>query len=535
MKTNLDLRTDSNYFWTIDYNEEIPEDCNEKIAELSKLNRSKSFDSENLKVDYITFNFKRIRTVKKKEICKYLLTLGFNCFYFNSYYQPLHIKSKNEYRVNLANYSWFRRGIQLRFSGENAEYLYSLIKRGIINWEIFAGGKLARFDLYYDRIDQSSDDIEPIEFLHRVSELIQKKYKKKHRCILKFGSILNINNRRNARFIRIYRKKKLTSLCLRFEYELKKEALKTSHSLLFSNKLDEFENELSTNFILYLANLIPLQYCYAEWLAVKRRSLDILKTKKVKKNSKVLGTHYLKTDKFKDVAEQKKFILFLQFIAFARTLNYSTEKFGFQMGIPVTYRFISFKVNDFYLFQNPTKKTIDYYQVDHLKDFLNNLKEFSIASVIESWTDDAFRILTYIPMAEVSKDPLNHNCVMAKVYLAQDLFSYTYPQILPDFFTNEKRCKNDAIRVGFKFLQTISSEAVQKKFLIKDFLAPYKNKISPTRISKMKKDFIKLAEQFQEQGFLENKYEVLTEYGSYPVAKLESEKISYGFVVYEKL
>lgn len=181
---NLKFNTDSKYFLTY----------NEGISKLSKFKRSKSLNSENLKVDSITFNLKDIQNVKKREICEYLLRLGFNCFDFNIYFQAFCVKSKNNYRVNLVKYAWFQKGIQLRFSGENAEYLYSLIKKRIINWKFFDGGNLARFDLCFDRTVESSDKVEPITFLHKCSELIQKKYKKKHRCILRFGSILTINN-----------------------------------------------------------------------------------------------------------------------------------------------------------------------------------------------------------------------------------------------------------------------------------------------------------------------------------------------------
>lgn len=75
--------------------------------------------------------------------------------------------------------------------------------------------------------------------------LVQKKYKRKHRCILKYGLLLTINNRKGPRYIRIYRKriKKLNSFSMRFEYELKREALKTYQYLLLSNKLDEFEDQ----------------------------------------------------------------------------------------------------------------------------------------------------------------------------------------------------------------------------------------------------------------------------------------------------
>jgi hypothetical protein len=240
--------------------------------------------------------------------------------------------------------------------------------------------------------------------------------------------------------------------------------------LLFANKLDEFEDQLSTTFILYLAKVVPLKYCFTDWLVLKRPSI---RTFKNNKNSKVLQTHSLKSEKFQKVSEQKKFILFLQFLAFAQSLSYCKERFGIQISMPVTYRFyrlVGFKVPYFFLFQNPSKKSINYFQVSQLEDFLSHLKEFSIESIVDSWTENEFQILTFIPMAKVSKNPRQQNCLIAEVYLAEDLFAYNYTYIFPDFFTSEKRFQKDAIRVGFHFIQTISSETVQKKFLIKKFL-----------------------------------------------------------------
>lgn len=51
----------------------------------------------------------------------------------------------------------------------------------------------------------------------------------------------------------------------------------------------------------------------------------------------------------------------------------------------------------------------------------------------------------------------------------------------------------------------------------------------------MKRDFIKLAEQYVKQGFLQNRYKILTKKGSDYVKKLKLEEISYGFIVYENL
>lgn len=53
---DLKINTDSKYFLTINYEE--------SISNLSKLKNLKSFDSENLKVDYISFNFKSFSNEK---------------------------------------------------------------------------------------------------------------------------------------------------------------------------------------------------------------------------------------------------------------------------------------------------------------------------------------------------------------------------------------------------------------------------------------------------------------------------------------
>ena len=122
-----------------------------------------SFKSENLVVDYISFNLQG--WVDSEPIAKYF----FEAFGFNSTIakringkwksQDLKYDSKNQFQISFRQHEYdpeyksFWVGTQINFSGENATYLYSFIKEYPFNWNIFELQRtsLARLDLHYFR------------------------------------------------------------------------------------------------------------------------------------------------------------------------------------------------------------------------------------------------------------------------------------------------------------------------------------------------------------------------------------------------
>jgi hypothetical protein len=61
--------------------------------------------------------------------------------------------------------------------------------------------------------------------------------------------------------------------------------------------------------------------------------------------------------------------------------------------------------------------------------------ELQTNSLVTSFTDTQFRSLVPIPNVRISKSN-KHNCWIAKILLANELFYSPYPFLLPDLFQN---------------------------------------------------------------------------------------------------
>jgi len=129
----------------------------------------------------------------------------------------------------------------------------------------FSSAVLNRFDLYYSRNNKREDKISTREFL----ENSQKELNRRDRNVSleknSKGFILKIGNRRSNNYFRIYQVKN----SLKFEHEMKGKFLQEYNSLLVENRLEEFEQKLSSHFLLYFGKLLPLKYSYMDWLVVE--------------------------------------------------------------------------------------------------------------------------------------------------------------------------------------------------------------------------------------------------------------------------
>ena len=112
------------------------------------MNQNKlSFESENLQVDYLTFNIQGTPDFDLvNRIAKYLFQhFDFNSIISNCSKNKKHLffSDKNRHQVEFAVYlrapelNSFWDGIQIRFSGKNAIRFYQLIQQQKINWHLF--------------------------------------------------------------------------------------------------------------------------------------------------------------------------------------------------------------------------------------------------------------------------------------------------------------------------------------------------------------------------------------------------------------
>jgi hypothetical protein len=480
-----------------------------------------SFKSENLAVDWISFKFQELENPSCEIVVNYLFELGFNSYQINGKLanptkEAIRVNSKNKFKVIFVKEGPYWNGTILQFSGKNALFFYICIQKRLVPWKIFSSAILNRFDLCYSRNKKVKDKVSVEDFLSDCQKKILKTTKNVSLDRNTKGLILKIGNRRTNSYSRIYE----TENYLKFEYEMKGKLLQDHHFLLISdfNCLEEFENKLSNYFIRYFGKLLPLDYSYLDWLATKLRPIRKQLIPEV-----VLNSDYLKPDSLQLFTERKKLITFLQFLSFAKKLDYTRD---YLSGTP--FRAVTFRVRDFLKYQYPITKSDEKPYMKNLIKFFGELRD---NSVIESFSDNHYSSLVTIPKVDLKKSDLN--CWVAKVSIAEELFHYQHPFVLPDLF-KEKNTK-DEFEVLYKFIQVFASVDIKKEFYIEEFISHNFNAISNERKTKIKKCFIELVKTLEEYDLVESGYKIISNNMYYNTNELTTKNISQGFIIYEKL
>jgi len=210
-------------------------------------------------------------------------------------------------------------------------------------------------------------------------------------------------------------------------------------------------------------------------------------------------------------------------LVYAQNLDYEIGFLG-----TTSYRLVVFRVQDFLKYQNSTVKSTNYYQLKKLIDFFDELQTNSL---IKSFTDREYRSLVTIP--EVKLQKLKQNCWTAKIWIAEELFYYGHPFLLPDFF-QQKTTKYE-FDVRFKVIQVFSSISITKEFFIQEFLDSYPSVLSNQQRTIIKRSFIQLIQILEEHDLIENNYQIISNASFYDTQELTTTNISQGFVVYEKI
>ena len=138
------------------------------------------------------------------------------------------------------------------------------------------------------------------------------------------------------------------------------------------------------------------------------------------------------------------------------------------------------------------------YQIKKLKKFFNELQRNSLAT---SFTNNQFRSLITIPEVRVWKSKKQKNSLIARVWIAEELFYYNYPFLLPDFF--RKKNTKDEFQVQFEILKVFCSVSIKKEFFVKEFLDSYSSVLSNQRRTKIKKLFIQFVGSLKDHDLIE--------------------------------
>lgn len=474
--------------------------------------KSLNFQSQNLVVDWISFKSSNQNIeVEKKKIAHYFYGLGFNSYQIvNSSNNPIFENSTNKVEMFFDNSHKYWLGTILSFRGSNAKYFYELVQDGLIDWKIFQSMVLNRFDIYFsEKIMNKNSETLRLFFQQCETKLEKNSFSFKNNP--KLGKILRIGNRRSNRYSRIYQK----NTSLRFEYEMKGEFIENFHDLFQSQNLLEFEYEITKNFLTYFAKKLPLDSNYTQWLVTKLRPF--------RNNSSLpLKTDYITSTRLENLKDEKNLVMFLKFLMYIKNLDYQKEFLG-----TTSYRCVYFKLRNFLEFQNSSSK-FNYYQLNKLKDFIDNLQTNFI---IKKFSNRYFQSLVSVPKVNIYKDKREW---VAKVWIVDELFYYNYPFLFPDLFTS--KLKKHEFSVLVEIISKFSSFSISKHFDIQAFLKS-QSKLSNNDRKKIKQYFIYYISLLVDYNIIENKFDVKqngVNY-SYKLSSLTTRNISEGITVYEKL
>jgi hypothetical protein len=459
----------------------------------------RTFQTRNLTVDYITFNL-RNGTSQIQEIANI-----FNAdYFFDSYIVDQKYKNPSKEPVVLSNkFHQLVFGINssehkastvlIQFSGENAAYLYNLLKSGNFYWSDFDHFDLvlARFDINYIRQEQEQviDDSAFQDF----GERSMKKYKARYPQALTEPLLttgFGLGTRKGDYFLRVYR---LPNNFLKFELEIKKSRAKSYHIYLLNlnQAFLEFENLIGSRFYQYLKLSLVLDTRFTDWLVINLR--------KTKKPLNRLVSSYISTN-FKlqqtPTLQLEHFYRLLQLLSFTRSYSPREEVLNGEV-----FQTFTFPLKEFARDIGFNKQNYTHYQRQKLLSFFKQLQKISLT---EWFTDDEFKNVLVFPVTKIIyEQPDNkYTKLIVKISIAKDfLSSWNYSFYFPkDFYSYNNQ---DDLRVKLAILKTIASQpTIRKEFDLSNFL---KNlpAISNQRITAIKYNIIKLFECLQKESFIE--------------------------------
>ena len=100
-------------------------------------------------------------------------------------------------------------------------------------------------------------------------------------------------------------------------------------------------------------------------------------------------------------------------------------------------------------------KSTNHYQLEKIKNFLQQLQT---EVFLTSFDDTHFQSLVAIPQVKLHKCPKQKYWI-GRVWLVEELFYYSYPFYLPNFF--KQKLTKDELEVRVKFIQVFNSNLLK--------------------------------------------------------------------------
>jgi hypothetical protein len=466
-----------------------------------------NFESENLAVDYVSFNLSGLIDIT------YISNYFFQNLDFNTYFikringkwksEYLNYDCQNQFDLSFQQYDYdpdsksFWVGTKIIFSGKNATQFYRFIQTQNFDWSIFYLQEisLARFDLYYLRSDQIIDQDDTLKlFMDQSYEKVKLKSRRRSALLkdnAKKGLILRVGNRKTSNYLRVYQK----SHGVEFELEIKNELIKSFQSFLFQNCLEEFEDKLSKHFYKFLIDSLTLKTCYTDWLVDRLR-----KIKEQKTQDNILVTDYLTSSNSNSFKEREYLFRLFQFLTFIQKFEGIKDYLGSQ-----AYYFVTFPVLDFLKFissedigsiDGPKKHQ---YKLMKVKNFLESLQRLD---PIQEFSNLYFRSYVIFPSVKIEKGEGKY--WISEIAIAEQLYNYRYPFYLPKEFLIYK--DKHEMEVKLQLIQSLSVVSVEKNFAVEAFLSQFS--ISNQKLTNIKKLIINSIEQLKDSQIIEPHFKI---------------------------
>ena len=467
-----------------------------------------NFGSENLKVDFLSFNTKFNDDERIQRMANYLS----DTYQCNSKFEDknnpkrnctLVEKDNNRCKVLFtANQVKYWSGISLDFAGNNAKYFYNAIKSRKLDWDKmdFDYTNLGRIDLCYDRrLEKNDPDIDL--FMEKCKDQINAKPRKPNAEIER--NVLRVGSRKSSNFFRIYKKENGREI--RFELEMKKTVAKKFQHYLFSHQLEKFEEMLSKHFYKQAVKTFSVKSSYTDWLIDNFR-----RVKKTPIIADLLAATYLTDKPIDDLKKEKYLYKLLQLLSYIRNLESLIEPIGDQI-----YRTVSFPVNDFLEVTGKDKNNS--YQIRKLVHFLESLQNLN--PMLKYFSDDVFRSAAIFPSLKIERK----KCWTVKLSIAEELYLYTYPFNLPKTFLIYQDTYD--LRVKLFFIKSFAVRDIEKQLRTESFLVQFS--VSNYKSSKIRKYIVALMHHVLNSKLIEPEFTILTKANKIKtVSKLTSGLVS---------
>lgn len=464
-----------------------------------------SFESEKLKIDYITLNISIKGPIDPEPIARLLCFYGFNSKVKeneNAESKNFLSNKKNNHKVTLVKSKYntkegiFWNGLAARFPSSNGRFFYDLLKQNKIKFELFPEQdiRLGRFDLCY-----SYDFLVP-EFSRRSNIKIflndcKKKYLQKYPLEkvkisdTKTGLILRASDRLgSAKFFRIYEKLK----SLRFELEMKRKLIEPYQNSLFSYSFEEFEDELVQVFYDKFSHLCLLDSNYSCWLLKSlRKKLSIKKLEDLNLgiSKTIISPYNLEFAKDKETSFNC-----LQLLSFIQSQNVNMDlSFVESLNLAI----VEFALVDFIKFIGKNERST--YQRNKVGKFLNNL--LSLEPLRIKVTNVKFQNFHFCSFMELEK---RKGTWFVQLRVAVNALSFIYPYTLPNILLTYN--KRSELEIKAQFIESLNTKIFLKEFKIDK---TYKDiSLSNSAIKNRQTTIIKIFKDLKTEKIINNSIDI---------------------------